>query len=87
MVKNGNVRIMVTLTKKELDQLEKYSVKTGLSKTNIIKIALIEKVCTLILNSVKVNKCYTSVSRETFLSGGLYTPPHPTFFLLALFDK
>lgn len=43
MVKDGNKRIMITLTEKELASLERYSRETGLSKSTIVKIALLEK--------------------------------------------
>lgn len=43
MIKNGNVRIAITLTEKELSLLEDASMETGLSKSTIVKIALMEK--------------------------------------------
>lgn len=43
MIKDGNVRISITLTEKELSLLEDASRETGLSKSTIVKIALMEK--------------------------------------------
>lgn len=43
MVKESNVRIMVTLTKDELEILERVSEKLGLTKSGIIKVLIREK--------------------------------------------
>lgn len=43
MVKDGNKRIVITLTEKEIALLEDVSRESGLSKSIIIKIALMEK--------------------------------------------
>lgn len=43
MVKDGNVRIMVTLTKDELKMLERVSKRRGMSKSAIIKVLIQEK--------------------------------------------
>ena len=43
MVKEGNKRIIITLTEKEFVILEDLARETGLSKSVIIKIALNEK--------------------------------------------
>lgn len=43
MVKDNNVRIMVTLTKEELEMLEKVSQRRGMSKSAIIKVLIQEK--------------------------------------------
>ena len=43
MVKDDNVRIMVTLTKDELKMLEKVSKRRGMTKSSIIKVLIQEK--------------------------------------------
>lgn len=40
MIKNENERITVTLTKKEIEQIEKIATKQGVSKSIVIKLAL-----------------------------------------------
>ena len=40
MVKDTNVRIVVTMSKNQYERLEKYSEETGLSKSIIVQIAL-----------------------------------------------
>lgn len=40
MVKDTNVRVFITLSKNQLERLEKYAEDTGLSKSIIVQIAL-----------------------------------------------
>lgn len=43
MIKEDNIRIQVTMSKKIFTELEDLSKESGISKSNIIIIALIEK--------------------------------------------
>lgn len=42
MIKNDNERIAITLTKKEIEQVEKLASKQGVTKSIIVKLALSE---------------------------------------------